>query len=73
MDTITNRNDTYSDQLVNTEKNKIVYFSLNINRLWKDKWKEKNDNLQNFVCQIGAEIIALQEININLNKAKSNK
>ena len=70
MDTITNKNDTYGDYLVNKEENKIVCISLNINGLQKDKWKEKNDTLCKFLCQIGAEIIALQEININWKKVK---
>ena len=49
MDTITDRNDTYRDQLVNIEENEIVCIGLNINKLQKDKWKEKNNTLHNFL------------------------
>ena len=60
MNIITNRNGTYEDCLVNKEENKMVYVSLNVNGLQKDKQKEKNNTLRNFLYQIGAEMIALQ-------------
>ena len=42
--------------------------SLNINGLRKDSWREKNDSLHNFLTQSLAEIIALQEVNLNWDK-----
>ena len=73
MDAINNRNNTCRDYQVNKEEDEITHISSNANRLYEDKWKEKNNNLHNFLYQIGAKIITLQEININQKKIKSNE
>ena len=48
--------------------NEMVCLSLNMNSLRKDSQKEKNDSLCNFVTQSSAELVAMQEVNLNWDK-----
>ena len=46
----------------------MIYLSLNVNGLIKESWKEKNGSLYKFLSYTLAEIIRLQEVNLNQDK-----
>jgi len=58
-------NNIYKDDIKVKEESQITIVSLNTNRVKKEKWKEKNKNLRNFLYQKAAGIISFQEVNLN--------
>ena len=45
----TDLNFIYGDDLGYKDESEIMIMCLNVNGLKKDKWKEKNNNLRNFL------------------------
>ena len=60
----------YEDPFIAKKNNIIICISLNIKGLKVDKWKAKNEILQDFLLQSKVDLIRLQEININWNKVE---
>ena len=50
------------------EKDKLVYLSINVNRLHYERWKVKNNIIRDFILKSKAEIISFQEVNLNWGK-----
>ena len=57
--------DYYRDLFLEDKNNEITCISLNIKRLKIENWKAKNAILRDFILQSKADLIGLQEININ--------
>ena len=49
----------YGDEWIGKEEDELICICLNVNRLRKDMWKEKNDSLCNFLYQMNSDIIGL--------------
>ena len=55
----------YRDKFESSKYNQITYLSLNIKRLKVDNYKAKNLLLWDFLLYMKADLIGLQEVNIN--------
>ena len=73
IDTMRYLNNVCGDNWKGKEEDEIVCVGLNVNGLRKDMWKEKNNSLRNFLHQRGANLVALQEINLHWNKLDSSE
>ena len=61
-------NKPFGDHFSSENEEEIMVVSMNINSLKIKSWKAKNDMLRDFLLQLQADIIALQETNMNWTK-----
>ena len=55
----------YRDQFKANKDKEITILSANINRLRTEEWRAKNNQVRDLLLSIKANIIVLQEVNIN--------
>ena len=68
MDYTSFLNESFGDYFSPNKEEEITVISANINSLRMEEWKAKNDVLREFFVQSEADIIALQETNVNWTK-----
>ena len=57
--------EVYGDQFYSDKEKEITVLSLNVNRMRTEGWAAKNVLLRDFILDLKAEVIALQETNVN--------
>jgi len=55
----------YGDHFNLNKDNELTTISLNINSLRTKSWQAKNDMVRDFILESNADVIIIQEININ--------
>ena len=58
-------NKIYRDIFQPNKEEEITVISLNINKLRIEEWAAKNDMMKDFILKTEADIVAMQETNIN--------
>ena len=53
------------------EEDELVIVGLNSNGLKTESWQQKNDAIRDFLLQAKADLIAVQEANVNWNKVSA--
>ena len=65
IDNTITMNNYHRDYFSPKKEEEIMVISLNVNRLKTEGWKAKNDIVRDFILELDADIVALQEINAN--------
>jgi hypothetical protein len=65
IDNASTMDDFYRDHFSPKKEDEITVISLNINSLRTEGWKVKNDLVRDFTLGLDANIVTMQEININ--------